>query len=238
MNRLDNPDVRFRSSDNHLFSLHSAMLQLRWPFYKRDPQLAITKISSLKSSQISSIIEYIYGGLPAKEKMKNAFQFAEVPFPTNNSIKQYKSDMNKLLSTGLNSDFKITSHGTKFSVHKFVLAIRSGYFCSLFESGLTEVQKCAENDAFSDSSIHMRQFLEYLYSGETNLSSVDDCFSLLNLCKTLYLYENYEGEVEEYVVSYILTSHSSMLNEITARASSKQYNKLVDLIKACEQSSS
>lgn len=233
MNRPDSPDIRVYSSDNHKFNLHSAILQIRWPLFKRDPNNAIKKLSELEATEISSIIEYIYGGLPSKENSRRSFESIEIPFPTNNSLAQYKLDMHKLFSTHICSDFIIESHGERINVHKFVLSIRSEYFSSLLSSGLFEAKNNIYIDNISDSSIHMRQFLEYLYTGDTKCATIDDNLSLLTLCKEFYMYENYEGEVEEYIMSNLLKSHGSKLDEVASRARSKNFEKLLNLIDAC-----
>lgn len=80
---------------------------------------------------------------------------------------------------------------------------------------------------------HMKIFLEYLYTGDTNCATIDDNLSLLNMCKEFYLYENYEGEIEEYIMSNMLKSHGSQLNEVATKARSKNFEKLLNLIDAC-----
>ena len=233
MKRPDNPDVQIYSKDNHKFCLHSPILQIRWPLFKRDPSEAIKRLNKLESSAISAIVEYIYGGLPIKENQKRNFQSAEVPFPMSNSMIQYRTDMHKLFSSHIGSDFIIESHGERINVHKFVLAIRSEFFSSLLSSGLYEVRNSIYIDNISDSSNHMKQFLEYIYTGDTKCTTIDDNFSLLSMCKEFYFYENYEGEVEEYIMSNLLKSHGSQLNEVASRARSKNFTKLLNLIDAC-----
>ncbi|OHT05089.1 BTB/POZ domain containing protein [Tritrichomonas foetus] len=234
MNRPDNPDIIINSSDNHKFSLHSPILQLRWPLFKRDPNEAKRKLSLLDSSSITAIIEYIYAGLPAQDNMKINFRNAEVPFPPSDPSSQYKSDMLRLFTSHIGSDFIVECHGERFQVHKFVLATRCGYFSSLFCSGMSECKSGIYYDAFCDSSMHMKQFLEYVYSGDTRLVTVDDCMSLVGLTKSFYFHENYEGEVEEYVMAEILRSHMSQINEVQSKARSKNFDKMLDLIDACE----
>lgn len=233
MSRPDNADVLVYSSDNHKFCLHSSILQIRWPLYKRDPNDAIRKLSKNEAVVITAIIEYIYGGLPAKDNMKRFFESVEVPFPSNNFLTQYKLDMHKLFSSHIGSDFTIESHGERFNAHKYILSIRSGYFSSLLSSKLFESRNGIYVDNFSDSSVHMKQFLEYLYTGETKCVTIEDNLSLLSLCKEFSLYENYEGEADEYVMSNLLKSHGSQMNEIASRARSKNFDKLLNLIDAC-----
>ena len=234
-NRPDNPDIFVKSSDNRHFSLHSPILQLRWPLFKRDPRQAAQKLSNLPGSSVTAIVEYIYGGLPASEAMRQSFKDAEVPFPTSSSADQYKSDMTRLFTSHLGSDFIVESHGQQFKVHKFVLAVRSGYFASLFSSGLSEMKNGIYIDTIAQTAGHMKIFLEYLYTGDAKLATIDDAFGLLNLAKSLFLYDNYEGEVEEFVMAYILSSHISHIDEVQSRARAKNYDKILDLIEACER---
>ena len=227
--------IEIRSNDGKYFTLYPAILVHRWAFFRNERQLAIQKISCLSSEEINSILEYLYAGLPAIDRMKHAFSEARVIFPSGDTLYQLKQDMTKLFKTHNDSDFKILSHGQSFFVHRFILAIRSEFFSGLFKSSLKECETGIMEDIFSDSASHFSQFLEYLYTGSGSFKTVNDLFELLKLSKPNFygIIEGHEGEVEEFIVAEIIKNHNKEINEIKQRAQIEKYTKLLSLINSC-----
>jgi hypothetical protein len=231
---MDRPDVFFTSSDGRDFALHSAMLQLRWPHYRRHPDAAIRALTTLDRIRVQDVLEYIYAGLPAQETMRDAFLRIDLPFPPPDPSAAYRADMKRLLTSHTKTDFRIESCGRMFPVHRFVLAIRCSYFAALFQSGLAEAQSGVLIDHHAHSADQIERFLEFVYTGDADFPSIDDIFAFLALVKMYEVHEGFPGEVEEFVMGKILAAHYSRLSDAMARARSANCPKLVELIEACD----
>jgi hypothetical protein len=234
--RLDHPDVIFKSADGFDFALHSALLQVRWPAFKQNSDASLRSLSSLRSSVITSVLEFLYGGLPVQECMRETFHLLDLPFPSADPSAPYKDAMRRLFTSASKSDFTIDSCGRKFPVHRFILAIRSSYFASLFESGLQESVSGVLSDRSAPKASSMQAFLEYLYFGDCEFPDVEDVFIFLELCSKYGIIEGYRGEHAEFVMGKILRNHAGRLPEILARARSSGRQCLAELIEACELS--
>jgi hypothetical protein len=232
--RIDRPDVFFRSRDGAEFALHSVMLQLRWPHYRKRPDAAIRALSSLGRGRVRDVLGYVYAGLPAHESVRDAFLCVGLPFPPSDPSAPYRDDMRGLLRSHARADFRIDSCGRTFLVHRFVLAIRSAYFAALFQSGLADAQSGVLADRAARSAEQMERFLEFVYSGGAEFPALDDIFAFLALAKRSELHEGFPGETEEFVMGKMFAAHYSTLGDAMSRARAGNYQRLVDLIEACD----
>ena len=85
--------IEIKSNDGKFFTLYPAILMHRWAFFRNEKQVAIQKISCLSSEEIQAILEYLYAGLPALDKMKHAFSVANVVFPSGDTLSQLKLEV-------------------------------------------------------------------------------------------------------------------------------------------------
>lgn len=230
--RPDKADVIIESTDGKKFALHSPLLQIRWPSYNENRNLAISKLSGLNSQQITEVMEYLYGGLQWSDKYNSVFIQLNIKSPL--SPNQYKADMKRLYNSDVGTNFIINCHNTLFHTHRFMLAIRSGFFSALLNSGLSEAQSGLLHDCFAPSATNMQNFIEYLYTGDTNCRHLDDNFQLLKLCECYELYSGYDGEVEEFIVSNIIRNHISQINEAKSIARAIKNQKVMKYLDACE----
>ncbi|KAG5341970.1 RCBT1 protein, partial [Acromyrmex charruanus] len=82
------------------------------------------------------------------------------------------------------SDLTIMVETQPIYVHKVILKIRSTYFRSMFQTNYVEnSQRVIENNYYR--YVVYKKFLEYLYTGEINLSSFENLLDLLQLADTL-----------------------------------------------------
>ena len=234
IDRCDKPDVFFKSKDGVLFALHSPMLKLRWPMFRKNRDDAVNRISSYVASEVTAVIEHLYAGSPVQENMKGVLRFLEIPFPEGDTLGAYKKAMLELFTKKEGSDFVIECMGQRFHVHKFILAIRSEFFASMLQAELEEVQSGVLKDIYAPKAELMSAFLQYLYTGDAEFKSHEDAVPFLKLCQDYGVHAGHDGELEEFVASKVLLGFHANLTAIKSSASTAGFSGLVDLIESCE----
>jgi hypothetical protein len=232
--RIDNPDVQFDSSDGYHFSGHSALFNVRWAFFKSNSSSAIPAIASLDHEKVISVLEFLYAGLVPGESSKTSFAVVKIPFPLPRAVSTLPQDMKTLLTSGNGSDFVIESCGKRFKVHRFMLAIRCGFFASLFQSRMQEAEAGVLSDRIAHAADQMQAFLDYVYTGDASFKTIEDGFKLMEMCGFYLVHECVPGDLDEFVGSKFIAGFSTQLPEIISRAKLLNFPTLGELMQACE----
>lgn len=196
-------DERIRSVDGKEFRVLGSLLRLRCPLFASSPQRFLDILAHQTSNIVEDVLCVLYVGLSPHHPTEEVLRSLGIRWGPNEQ-EGVRSAMLKLYITGAGYDFVIRSCGREFKVHSFVMCGCCGFFHDLMESGCMEAEKGEFTDTKSDSGRHMEIFLRFCYGGVVEVSSLDDCMSLVSLGEFYGLEEDHFGEMEENVVGYII----------------------------------
>jgi hypothetical protein len=233
MERADRPDVRFAAADGPAFAAHSALLRLRWPAFARAPEAAVRALASLPAAAAAAALEFLYGGLPVHDAMREPFRRLELAFPPADPAPAYRADMRRLFTSGAGADFAVESGGRRYPVHRFVLAIRSAYFAALLESGLAEAAAGAFRDRAPTRPAAMQAFLAYLYCGDCEFPETDDALAFVELCARFRVHAGARDEHALFAAAKLMQGAAPPA-DVLERARRAGCQEIVSAIEACD----
>lgn len=105
--------------------------------------------------------------------------------------------METLMLSGIHSDATIKVKGVEFQLHKNILASRSSFFCSMFNSNMKE--SITGIISIDDCEPHIfRSFIHFIYTGEV------DELTLENVCDLYELSDKYrEDQLKEECLRFM-----------------------------------
>lgn len=232
-NRPDHPDFIICTNDGVQFGLHKGLLYHRWPLFRESQDRCKNNISKIDSASFKVALEYLYAGLHPGESLRQIFTILGIPFPPNDYRERYLADMRRLYTEKTCSDFRLTAHGKTFSVHRFMLSSSSEFFHSLFSSGFEEDLSQTLEDSFSTSVKQIESMLSYIYTGEITLSSIDECFQFLYICRKYMINTSSPRELETKIAVIITNKFMSDIDAAKSKAVTYRYNVLSEILSGC-----
>lgn len=231
--RIDKPDIVITSANGINFGLHSPLLRTRWQYYSQNPKDAIDLLSKLSASCILEVIQYLYACLLPKEDFLPLFKELKIFIPEHHPIDKYRTDMKSLYSNHLLCDFIIKFGKTEFPVHRFILAASSTFFANLFSSGFAEDNSGVFEDDIAEKAKNINDFLEYLYTGVADISSYEDCFTFLKVCKYYQIIQE-KNETELFISKLIIKKYFHQVRDAITKAKQLRFFVLADILEACQ----
>jgi hypothetical protein len=153
-------EVRARSGSS--IKVYEPLLRHRWSLYANDPTTALSKLQLLPPNTVQAILEHLYANMPVSRTNLPAFKACRIidsiPFTST-----YHRDMTALLHDESTSDFLFLPRDGDggVHVHRFLLALRSGFFRAQF--GVDRAASLFRDPNMGQTALQM--FTAYLYTG-------------------------------------------------------------------------
>uniref|UniRef100_A0A7E4ZR92 BTB domain-containing protein n=1 Tax=Panagrellus redivivus TaxID=6233 RepID=A0A7E4ZR92_PANRE len=124
----------------------------------------------------------------------------------------FAKQMGKLYLNDKMSDVAVIVDGVKLPAHRLILAQRCEYFDVMFESGMIEAtsNRIEVREASLDS---VKLVLKWIYTGETDLISIDNAFEVIRLAHMYQIKQLVDEAVDCFMENCTIENVCLILNE-------------------------